>query len=264
MKCRICENKKLDLVLSLGHQPPSDAFLTEAQLQEPEIYYPLDLYHCERCGLAQLGYVVAKEVLFNDEYPYQTGQNSGGRTHFKGLADSVVSKYGLKHGDLVVDIGGNDGTLLGYFKEHGCEVVNVEPSGVESKVERTKCFWDNGCAVWIRDYFKSKAKVICATNVFAHVSDLHGFMKGVDMLLADDGVFVVEAPSFERMIEKNDYTQIYHEHLSYLDPEPMGYLANEHGMMVFDIDEIEVHGGTFRYHINKVFNRSRAEQKSTA
>lgn len=268
MKCRVCGNEKLNLILDLGHHPPSDAFLTEEDLQSHEISYPLQLYHCNVCGLAMLGYVVAKEVLFNDEYPYQTGQNEGGRKHFKGLADSVVAKYSLKHGDLVVDIGGNDGTLLGYFKEHGCEVLNVEPSGVstvsgENGIPTKQDFWDYEVALSIK-YTQKPAKVICATNVFAHCDDLHGFLHGVDLLLDEDGVFIVEAPSFEQLMERNAWDTIYHEHLSYLDPDPMQYLVTQHNLVVHEIEEIDVHGGTNRYFITRFPKESAGEQRLAA
>ena len=268
LTCRICDNDKLDLVLNLGHHPPSDAFLTEEDLQSHEIHYPLQLYHCDVCGLAQLGYVVAKEVLFNSEYPYQTGQNEGGRKHFQGLADSVVAKYSLKHGDLVVDIGGNDGTLLGYFKEHGCDVLNVEPSGVstvsgEKGIPTKQEFWGYEVALSVK-HTQGMAKVITATNVFAHIEDVHGVMNGVDMLLADDGVFVVECPSFERLLEGLSYDTIYHEHLSIFDPEPMQYLVSQYGMTVKEVEGLEVHGGTIRYFIERVSTASQSEQKKAA
>ncbi|MCK5604838.1 methyltransferase domain-containing protein [Candidatus Pacearchaeota archaeon] len=270
MKCRICDNGKLDLILSLGHQPPSDAFLTEEDLQSHETYYPLDLYHCDRCGLAQLGYVVAKEVLFNDEYPYQTGQNEGGRKHFKGLADSVVSKYGLKHDDLVVDIGGNDGTLLGYFKEHGCAVVNVEPCKSVADLSKDKGimtrqeFWDYKVALGIK-YRMSLAKVIVGTNVLAHVDDIHGFMNGVDVLLAEDGAFIVEAPALSSLISFGEWDTIYHEHLSYLDYDSMKYLMGRYHMHIMDLEQLDdIHGGTYRYSIKRLPAASRPEQKKAA
>ena len=268
MKCRICDNDKMDLVLDLGHHPPSDAFLTEEQLQGHEIHYPLVLYHCGQCGLAQLGYVVPKEVLFNEDYPYQTGQNKGGRKHFKELADSVVAKYGLKHSDLVVDIGGNDGTLLGYFKEHGCETFNVEPSGVaqisiNKGIPTAYEFWDSDLAKAIYST-GGFAKVIVATNVFAHCDDLHGFMKGVDIMLSQDGVFIVEAPSFSSLISFGEWDTIYHEHLSYLDYDSMKYLMGMYDMRIIDLEQLDVHGGTNRYSITRISAESQSEQRQAA
>ena len=268
MNCRICDNTKLTEVLNLGHHPPSDAFLTKDQLSQPEIHYPLSLYHCPRCGLGQLSYVVPKEVLFNEKYPYQTGQNEGGRIHFKGLADSVVSKYGLKHGSLVVDIGGNDGTLLSYFKEHGCEIFNVEPSGVaeisiNKGIPTAYEFWDRDLAKAIYST-GGFAKVIVATNVFAHVDDLHGFMKGVDIMLAEDGVFIVEAPSFSSLISFGEWDTIYHEHLSYLDYDSMKYLMAMYNMTVSDLEQLDVHGGTNRYYVTRLSAASQSEQKKAA
>lgn len=252
MKCRICGNQDLSLIINLGYQPLADRFLTYDQLQDPEIYYPLDVWMCDHCGLAQLGYVVPKEVLYQDAYPYLTGQNVEGVKHFRKMAVDVVCQFGLKPDDLVVDIGSNDGTLLKGFRDLGCRVVGIEPceqiaqhAGLEtiSKFFSTKMVGDH--------FGPIKTKVITATNVFAHVNDLQEFMRAIDMLLAPDGVFIIEAPNFYKQLENNDYTQIYHEHLSYLSPEPVCKLVKQFGMTVDGITWHDIHGGTLRYHVKR-------------
>ncbi len=252
MKCRICKNTNLIQVLSLGHHPPSDAFLTKEKLQEPETHYPLDLYYCKECGLAQLGYVVSKEDLFSRNYPYETGVNQAGVEHFTHMAESLVERYGLGYNDLVVDIGGNDGTLGRAFKEIAhCAVINVDPSDVESKVFKIEAFWNEETAQYIRSHY-SIAKCITATNVFAHVDDLHAFMRGVDILLADDGVFVIESPDFIQLLNRLQYDTIYHEHLSYLHQRPIEYLIKQYDMEIAERTNFDFHAGSVRYEIKRV------------
>jgi len=253
MKCRICNNTNLTLFLDLGHQPPSDAFLTEQQLKEPETYYPLEVYYCNECGLVQLGYTVPKEILFGDDYPYTTGTNTAGVEHFRQFAKDVTERFGLKKDDLVVDIGSNDGTLLQGFKDLGFDVYGIEPVQKAGEIARqnginTAITWWN---VKIAQIIGRKAKVITATNVFAHVDDLHDFMKGIDILLADDGVFVIEAPYLGNLLDNFEYDTMYHEHLSYLTEYPVEVLCNQYGMTVIQSKHQAIHGGSCRYFIKR-------------
>lgn len=251
MRCRICGYSNLNLILDLGYHPPSDAFLKT--LNEPETYYPLRLVQCAKCGLAQLDYTVPKEELFKNDYPYETGNNSEGVKHFAELAKSTLDRYHLKSSDLVVDIGSNDGTLLSHFANMGCRVIGVEP--VESIAQDAKArtingFWDMEMAGTILQCLGS-AKVITATNVLAHNDDLHEFMEAVDFLLADDGVFIVEAPSLDSLIDNLAYDTIYHEHLCYFSGDPLAYLVGIHGLNIVDTEFKEIHGGSTRYHISR-------------
>ena len=127
MKCRICKSENLTKFLDLGKQPLADAFLTKEQLSQPEAVYPLEVYFCTDCTLVQLGHVVPPEILYNDDYPYETRMNADGVKHFRKLAQEVVSKCDLQDTDRVVDIGSNDGTLLNEFKQYGMFVLGIEP-----------------------------------------------------------------------------------------------------------------------------------------
>ena len=250
MECRLCKSSA-DLVLDLGFHAPSDSFLTEEDLGKPEKTYPLELYYCETCGLVQIGYVVDKHELFTQDYPYTTGINEGGIKHFHDFARSVIKDYAVDNTDFVVDVGGNDGTLLQPFFDIGCQVLNVDPSGVESSVPVWKAFWDMGTATAIRKRY-GQARVILATNCFAHVADLHDFIIGVDVLLADDGVFVVESPCLEDMLKFKQFDQIYHEHLYYYNERPIKFLVEQYNMELKGVKHNGMHGGSNRYFITKV------------
>lgn len=252
MNCRICRGTDLHKFLDLGYHPASDAFLSN--LTEPETHYPLTVYICDNCGLFQLGYVVPKEVLYSDNYPYETGSNVEGVKHFQKLAESVVNKFNLNGNDLVVDIGSNDGTLLAAFKSLGTKVFGVEPVSQLAIKSQAKGiithygFFDP----FFMGLIKPKTvKIITATNVLAHVDDLHDFMKGIDKLLADNGVFIIEAPYVGDLLKNLEYDTIYHEHRSYFSPKTLSYLFKQYGMAIKIIEKYPIHGGTYRYYVQR-------------
>lgn len=245
MICRICKNSDLRLILDLGYHPPSDAFLTT--LDSPETWYPLRLYYCDQCGLAQIDHVVKPELLFNEEYPYMTGVTPAGVKHFRAFVDDLDDLAGKK----VLDIGSNDGTLLEGFKEKGCEVWGIEPCkhiALEANrkgIQTINMFFGEDVP------FEKAFDIITATNVFAHVDDLHGFMRTVDKVMAEGGIFIIEAPAFDDMIKYTQFDQIYHEHLSYLSPGPVSYLAEMHGFELYLYKHNEMHGGSYRYFLRR-------------
>lgn len=249
MKCYICKNEKLELFLSLGHQPPSDAFLKLEDLNKPEMTYPLDCYFCPSCALIQLGYAVDPEVLFRD-YVYTTGTNNALKANFHGLVEKIVSACKLQKGDLAIDIGANDGTLLQNYLPHGINILGIDPSSVAQNAKEKGLpmivdFFNSDTAEQaIREY--GKARVITATNVFAHVQDLDSFMKGVTLLLQNDGIFISESGYVVDMVENMSYDQIYHEHLRYYGLTPLVALFDRHDMEVIDVEHIESHGGSIR------------------
>ncbi|MBI4451968.1 class I SAM-dependent methyltransferase [Candidatus Woesearchaeota archaeon] len=254
MKCQICSSEKLHKFLSLGHQPVPDVFLTKEQLDEPEATYPLDVYFCEDCCLVQLGYAVNPELLFK-EYHYNTGTNESLKRNFKALVDFAVKRFKLDNNTLAIDIGSNDGTLLSYYKEHGVKILGVDPSSVadiaiKNNIPTIKNFFNEKISEEIANKH-GKAKIITATNVFAHVNRLDSFMNGVSGLLSDDGVFITESHYLLDMITKMQYDSIYHEHLRYYSLKPLMKLFERHGMEVFDAERIATHGGSIRVYACK-------------
>ncbi|MDO8522604.1 MAG: hypothetical protein Q7S08_04995, partial [bacterium] len=148
MRCHICKAENPEQFLSLGHQPPSDAFLKYEELERPEISYPLDVFFCPACSLVQLGYTVDPEILFRD-YVYNTGTNYALRANFKELVDEIIRTYNLKKDDFVVDIGSNDGTLLQNYVHHGIRVLGIDPSSatniaIEKGIPTDVVFFNEG------------------------------------------------------------------------------------------------------------------------
>lgn len=249
--CRMCHSTRLEMFLDLGFTPPSDSFLAEKQLNQEEIFYPLRTYICKSCGLAQLGYIVPPERMYNTDYPYVSSTTKTGREHFTQMAKSICKKFELKPKSLVVDLGSNVGVLLQGFNECGMDVMGVEPVvsimrvAILNGIDTIPAFFNLEAVNQILKE-KKKASILCATNVFAHINDLDAFMEAADKLLLKNGVFIFEAPYFLHLLEKLEYDTIYHEHLSYLSIKPLEKFFKRHGWRLFDIEEVKIHGGSLR------------------
>lgn len=256
MNCRMCGSTNLHKFLDLGFTPPADQFRRKDQLREPDIHYPLQVMMCDDCGLAQLSHVVSPEVLYRNDYPYESSTTRTGQTHWSEFAGSVVKRLGLGPSDLAVDIGSNVGVLLEAFRSNGLQVQGVDPAANIVMIARsngieTICdFFNEDTAKEIVAH-KGLASVVTATNVFAHVDDLNAFMVAVSGLLNERGVFIFEAPYFVNLLKHNEYDTIYHEHLSYLSIKPLIPFFLKHGMEVFDIEQRDIHGGSFRVYVSR-------------
>lgn len=254
MLCYICKQDKLATFLNLGAQPPSDAFLRVEDLVKPEITFPLEVMVCKNCFLVQLGYAVDPELLFRD-YVYTSGTNNSLRVNFKNLVDYLVGRFSLTSADLAVDIGSNDGTLLENYLPHGVKVLGIDPSSVASIAIKKGLptmvdFFNEEVAIQALEKYGS-AKIITATNVFAHVDALDSLMNGIVRLLADDGVFISESHYLLDLVTKMQYDAVYHEHLRYYSLKPLKLLFENFGMEIIDAEKITTHGGSIRVYAAK-------------
>ena len=255
--CRACLSNDLQQFLDLGFTPPADRFLRREQMIEPETHYPLTVNLCRSCGFVQLGQVVSPEVLYRQDYPYESSITRSGQAHWNEFATTVVQRLSLGAQDLVVDIGSNVGVLLGAFKANGTRILGVDPASnivriaERNGIETINEFFNETVAAEIRQA-KGPASVITGTNVFAHVDDLTGFMRAVSHLLTDNGVFIFEAPYFVNLIKHLEYNTIYHEHLSYLSVRPLIPFFRRFGLEIFDIEQRDIHGGSFRVYVARI------------
>jgi SAM-dependent methyltransferase len=256
MNCRMCGSAKLHKFLDLGFTPPADQFRRRDQLREPDVYYPLEVMMCDDCALAQLSHVVSPEILYRNDYPYESSTTRTGQEHWSEFAASVVRRLALGPQDLAVDLGSNVGVLLGAFRSNGLRVQGVDPAANIVMIARSQGI-DTICDFFNEDTAKQivaekgHASVVTATNVFAHVDDLDAFMRSVCHLLGERGVFIFEAPYFVNLLKRNEYDTIYHEHLSYLSAKPLVPFFRKHGLEVFDIEERDIHGGSFRVYVGR-------------
>ncbi len=257
-KCGICNGTNFSVILDLGEQPPSDAFIENIKLISQEIKFPLRLGLCNDCFFVQLLDIVDKEFLFND-YPYMTSASKPIVEHFKKYANEIYNDYLIsKNESTVLEIASNDGSMLLEFKKLGAKVLGIEPAENIAKIA-------NELGILTKNHFFSSTiakeiskteniSVVVANNVVAHVDDLHDFMEGIKILIKENGIFVFEVPYLNDLIQKLEFDTIYHEHLSYFALSPIINLVHQFGLEVFDIKKQTVHGGTIRVFITKKGN----------
>lgn len=264
-RCRACKSKNLSRVLDFGKTPPANEFLKSKQLaaRSKEKWFPLRVTFCKKCSLLQLEDVVNPQLLF-DSYVYVSSTSPTFVAHFEKMAKSLIKRFNLSSKSLVVDIGSNDGILLKPFLKKGVGVLGIEPA---SKIARLA---NKDGITTITDFFSSSlakklrkkhgpASLITATNVFAHIDDLDEVINGVKIMLADDGVFMVEAPYLVDFLNKNLFDTVYHEHLSYLAVRPLKTLFERLGMKVFDVEKVASHGGSIRVFVKKSTGKHKVE-----
>lgn len=254
--CRLCNSSRLTKFLDLGFTPLADRFLTKDELNKPETCYPLTVVKCDECSFVQLSYVVPPEILYQNDYPYETSVTRTACMHFNDFARSVVENLRLKKGDLAIDIGSNVGVLLSGFKKYGLKVLGVDPASNIAKIAQERgiptianFFSINAAEHIIKT--QGKAKVITGSNVFAHIDNLTSLMKAVDCVLEGDGVFIIEVPYLGHLLNNLEYDTIYHEHLSYISITPLAPFFQRCGFEIFDIQQFKIHGGSVRIYIGR-------------
>lgn len=254
-RCQVCNSDKLHLVLDLGYQPLCDSLLNKDMLNEPEMMYPLRMYFCEECTLAQIDYCVDSNVVFHPNYPYRTGVTKELVEYLKCMSDSIITKYKLKPNDLVIDLGSNDGALLSGFKEHGIRVLGVEPTNIakianENGIETLQNFFNINMANEIKNKY-GEASIITATNMFAHMATIGEVITGAENLLKDNGVFVSESHYLLDVIQGGQFDTIYHEHLRTYSLKSLIKLFNYYNFTITDVERGSRYGGNIRIYATK-------------
>ena len=253
--CRACDSSDLLLFLQLGPTPVPNGFLKASHRHKAEKFYPLDVCFCKSCGLVQLAHVVSPKVMFKN-YVYIPSTSETMRTHFASLAKQAIKKADANGGDLVLDIGSNDGTLLSAFKKQKMKILGVDPAENLAR-KANKEGIDTICSLFTNELAKKikneygQVKIITATNVIAHIHDLHDFFEGIKILLSDKGLLIAEFPYLYDLIEGVEFDTIYQEHLSYFSITPFDKLLKKHDLKLINIERLSVHGGSVRVFVSK-------------
>jgi len=234
----------------LGMQPLANAFLRSPADFASERRFPLDVYLCATCGLAQLADVIDRGVLFRD-YIYVSGTSRTVADHNRRYAARVIQYLDLGHHDLVVEVASNDGSLLECFQKSGVRTLGVEPARNSAALARCKGidtieeFFGEETA---RDIVKQRgrARAVVANNVLAHVDDTQDFLRGAGLLLEPGGLVVAEVPYLGDLIDRLEYDTVYHEHLCYFSISALMALADQVGLAIVRIDKVAIHGGSIR------------------
>ena len=251
MNCRHCRNFLTNIFLDLGFAPPSNAYLALADLQTPELYYPLKLFVCEKCWLVQTEDYPRAEDLFTKDYAYFSSVSSTWLEHAKAYVDKIVDQLGLSDKSFVIEIASNDGYLLKNFIERHIPCLGIEPSASTAVIAEAL-----GVQVE-QDFFgkllaekfsasESKADLIIGNNVYAHVPDINDFTSGMKLALKPGGTITLEFPHLLSLLKHQQFDTVYHEHYSYLSLQAVCTIFLAAGLRVFDVEQLTTHGGSLR------------------
>ena len=254
--CRSCGKTGLSIILTLGQTPLANALLKADELNYTESTYPLNLAFCGSCGLVQITDAVPPETLFK-EYLYLSSFSDTMLKHSRGLVKRMIGEQRLSGDSQVIEIGSNDGYLLQYYKEAKVKVLGIEPAKNIARIaQETRCirtldeFFNESLAKRLREEGQ-QADVIHAHNVLAHVADLNGMVKGIGLLLRDEGVAVIEVPYVKDLIEHTEFDTIYHEHLCYFSFTALDRLFRRHHLAIQEVEHLSIHGGSLRLFVEK-------------
>ncbi len=255
--CRICGRPQLETVLDLGAQHIASIFATGDEDPAALGQYPLELVRCsdpEGCGLVQLHHTVSQRLLYN-HYGYLSGTNEKMRRHLEAIAKTAMDLVDVTPGDCVLDIGCNDGTLLDCYKDYGYETWGMDPSSNVAAMASEK-----GHSV-INDFFNAdaieakrpgqKMKIITSIAMFYDLEQPAVFVRDVERLLADDGVWITEMSYLPFMLRHNSYDTICHEHLEYYTLRQLEWLTWECGLVIHRVEFNDINGGSFRIYLRK-------------
>ena len=262
MKCRFCQHELVHEFIDLVNSPPSNSFLTIDELNAPEVFFPLKLYVCDNCFLVQIDEYKKTEEIFSNTYVYFSSYSESWLAHAQEYADMITARLGLNDRSFVVEIASNDGYLLQYFIKKKIPCLGIEPAKSVADAARTigidvLCeFFGVPLAQQLAQEGKM-ADLLVGNNVLAHVPDINDFVKGIKLLLNHTGVATFEFPHLMRLIEDNQFDTIYHEHFSYLSFYTVHRIFSEHGLILFDVDEISTHGGSLRIYTAHQEDRSK-------
>ena len=247
MKCRSCNSSNIKSILHLGKHAWCNDFIKKSQVGSEPIY-SLHMVYCKDCELAQLDYTVDKEVMFS-YHSYVSGTTKTLRQHFFEVAKENKEQFDLQEDDMIIDIGGNDGTQLLQYRKVGCgNVLNIESASNIAQLSKdvgiptVPKFFNEECVDILG--IENKVKLINASGVFFHLEELHSVIRGIKKCLQEDGVFVVQFMYLGDMIRKLSFDGIYHEHLCYYSIQSLSNLLRPYGLEIFDAHHSEIHGGS--------------------
>jgi SAM-dependent methyltransferase len=239
------------LFVDLGHQPPSNAYLSAAQVTGPEVRVPLKSFVCDRCWLVQLPERHRADELFTEDYAYFSSVSSTWIEHARTYVGTMVDRFVLDARSFVVEVASNDGYLLQFVQARGIPCLGIEPTASTAAaarargIESLEVFFGTETALGLASS-RRRADLIAANNVLAHVPDINDFVAGFRELLAPEGVATFEFPHLMRLVDGCQFDTIYHEHYSYLSLHAVQRIFDAQGLRLFDVEELPTHGGSLR------------------
>ena len=263
MNCRFCKTHLTNVFIDLNNSPASNSFLTIEQLNEPEIFYPLKVFICEKCYLVQVDEYKKSDAIFSNDYVYFSSFSTSWLAHAKRYVDMMAERFGYNENSLVIELASNDGYLLQYFKERNIPVMGIEPTAntaevaIEKGIKTVVEFFTAELADRFANDWNVKADLLLGNNVLAHVPDIVDFVLGMKLILKEDGVITMEFPHLMQLVDNNQFDTIYHEHFSYLSLYTVKQIFESQGLEIFDVDELSTHGGSIRIYAKHMEDNSK-------
>ncbi|MDX2227617.1 MAG: class I SAM-dependent methyltransferase [Verrucomicrobiae bacterium] len=254
-RCQISGSENLQSVIFLGFLPPVNTMAPIGERPSEQPAYPAEMLYCPESKLVQLGLIVDPAILFPPHYAYTSGTTKILRENFAELYQEVMRLYPLKKEHLVADIGSNDGTLLINFHQGGHRTCGIEPTNayrlaVEKGIPSlNRFFGPDASAEVVRTH--GKAQIVTATNVFAHIENIHEIVASILAMLDEGGIFISESHYLLPLVDTLQYDTIYHEHLRYYSVESLQYLLEMHGLEIIHVKPIPTHGGSIRVYASR-------------
>ncbi len=251
--CRFCASALSTVFVDLGMSPLANNYLTAAQLNTMEPFYPLCVYVCEACFLAQLEEFEGPDRIFGD-YAYFSSYSDTWLEHARNYANMATRRFGLGGASRVIEVASNDGYLLQYFREKGIPVLGIEPArnvaqaAVSKGIPTLERFFGKALAGQLADD-GVRADLLVGNNVLAHVPNLNDFVEGIKIVLNSNGIASLEFPHLMRLMAGSQFDTIYHEHFSYFSFFTVEKVFAAHGLTVFDVEELPTHGGSLRIYV---------------
>jgi SAM-dependent methyltransferase len=249
-QCRFCGTALRHTLVDLGMSPLCESYVSPEKANQMEPFYPLHVYVCDRCFLAQLEQYVSPEEIFT-EYAYFSSYSDSWLEHAKRYTDTIVERLKLGRASTVMELASNDGYLLQYFVQKGIKAIGVEPAANVAAVAEKK-----GVPTVVKFFGRESSQELAAkygqvdlligNNVLAQVPDINDFVGGMKTILKPDGVITMEFPHLMRLMDENQFDTIYHEHFSYFSFIAAEKIFAHHGLALFDVEELPTHGGSLR------------------
>lgn len=256
--CLNCDEPLSITFADLGTSPLCEEFVKPENLNQGQMSYPLHAYVCSNCYLVQVGEYVSPEEIYDDYYYFSSYSDSWLR-HAREYVALMTERYAIGRDSFVVEIASNDGYLLQYFKEKDIPILGVEPSAnvardsVKRGIPTEEVFFGEETAGELKKRYRP-ADLILGNNVLAHVPRINDFIKGLDVLLSERGIMTFEFPHLRQLVDNNQFDTIYHEHFFYYSLWAVNAIFKKHGMKIFDVQELDTHGGSMRIFVTRTSN----------
>ena len=255
VSCRSCRSELKLTLIDLGRSPVANNLIPNTQSMEEMSYFPLRAKTCENCSLVQLSEELPRETLFRSDYVYHSSYSSSWLEHSRSYVRKMVKFLNLSENDLVVEVASNDGYLLQFFADSKVQVLGIEPAAGVANLAIAKNIPTMieffGVTTANKLAKNPKPKLIIGNNVLAHVPNLHDFIEGFSILVADEGIITFEFPHLLNLLKNNQFDTIYHEHYSYLSVTALLPLMARYKLKIINVEKLPTHGGSIRVFIAK-------------